>query len=89
MTGPITTVRELGTSLRARRRGLGLTQHEVAQQARVTRQWLVRLEHGHHSAELGLVLDVARALGVAIEFRPLPEQVPGEVDLDQVLDELT
>ncbi len=89
MTDQVTTVRELGASLRARRRRIGLTQAQVAQRAHVTRQWLVRLERGHPNAELGLVLDVARALDVAIEFRPVPAQVAGDVDLDQVLGELS
>lgn len=88
MASQVTTARELGAALRAHRKKLGLTQAQVAQRAHVTRQWLARLEQGHPNAELGLVLDVARALGVAVEFKPVPEQVPGEIDLDQVLGDL-
>ena len=89
MADQVTTARELGASLRAHRRRLGLTQEQVARRAQVTRQWLLRLEQGHPKAELGLVLDVARALEVAVEFRPVPEQIPGEVDLDQLMGELS
>jgi HTH-type transcriptional regulator/antitoxin HipB len=89
MTSQVATARELGAALRAHRKQLGLTQAQVARRAHVTRQWLVRLEQGHPNAELGLVLDVARVLGVAVEFRPIPEQVAGEIDLDQVLGDLS
>jgi HTH-type transcriptional regulator/antitoxin HipB len=89
MPDQVTTARELGASLRAHRRRLGLTQDQVARRAQVSRQWLLRLEQGHPNAELALVLDVARALGLAVEFRPLPEQIAGEVDLDRLLGELS
>lgn len=85
----VTTVREIGAALRARRLELGLTQLETARRAHVTRQWLVRLERGHPTAELGLVLAVAGALELVLDFRSRPEQVPAEVDLDQILDGLS
>lgn len=41
--------------------------------APVSRRWLVRLEQGHHAAELSKVMDVLRALGLdlALVSRPV------------------
>lgn len=82
----IVTARELGTALRARRRELGLTQDELARRPGVTRQWMIRLERGHRTAELGLVLAVVRVLGLAIDLQPIHEPVSGDVDLDELLE---
>lgn len=82
----IVTARELGTALRARRRELGLTQDELARRAGVTRQWMIRLERGHGTAELGLVLAVVRELGLAVDLQPTTEQVNGDIDLDELLE---
>lgn len=81
----VSTAAELGRALRARRISQGLTQQELAERAHVSRPWLVRLEGGHPSAELGLVIAVARALGLMLELADEPHP-RSELDLDQVLD---
>lgn len=63
----IRTAQELGALVRERRDNLGLTQLEVAERARVTREWLVRFENGKSTVALTRVLDVLTALDLAID----------------------
>lgn len=60
---------DLAMAIRARRRQLKLRQLEVAKQARVGREWLVALEHGKPTVELGLVLRTLEVLGLEIHLR--------------------
>lgn len=62
------TETEIGAAVRAARGAAGLTQAELARQASVGRQWLCALEGGHQRAEIGLVLRVLGALGLALEI---------------------
>lgn len=65
----ITTERELGAALRARRESAGLTQEQVASRAGISRALLIDLEKGRRTrAELGRVLAVIRALDAAIHL---------------------
>lgn len=67
-------VRDLGAALRDARRRAGLSQQELADRARVSRQWLSRLETGSNpGAELRKVLDVLGALGLSLTLEPLPK----------------
>lgn len=81
----VTTAAELGGVLRAWRTSRGLTQQQLADRAHVSRPWLVRLERGHATAEVGKVIAVVRALGLVVELtdEPTPRS---DLDLDQVLD---
>ena len=60
---------DLALAVRARRRQLKLRQLEVAVAARVGREWLVALEHGKPTVELGLVLRTLDTLGLEIHIR--------------------
>ncbi|WP_433015763.1 helix-turn-helix transcriptional regulator [Kribbella sp. CA-294648] len=60
------TVNDVGAVVRSARRQNGLTQADLARQAGVSREWLVRLEHGHPRLEMQLVLDTLSALGLAL-----------------------
>lgn len=62
---------ELGLILRGRRKDLGLGQEALAQQAGVSRQWVVEVEKGKPRAELGLVLRLMRVLGLLIDVNPM------------------
>lgn len=62
--------RDVGASIRAARRARGLSQAQLAERARVGRQWLVAVEKGHDRAELGLVVAVLRALDIRLTLRP-------------------
>jgi HTH-type transcriptional regulator/antitoxin HipB len=60
------TVNDVGAAVRDARVKRRLTQAELARQAGVSREWLVRLEHGHPRLEMQLVLDTLAAVGLAL-----------------------
>lgn len=62
----IGTPGELGAFIRERRRSLNLTQAALAARVGTTRRWLIDIERGKSGAELGLVLQTLRALGVRV-----------------------
>lgn len=75
----LTTVRDLGAAVRRGRRERRLTQAVLAQRAGVSRQWLSRFESGKNpAAELGKVLDLLTALGLALELVSAPPPDTGE-----------
>ncbi len=74
----------LGSRLRLRREHLGLTQQQVAEDAGISRQLVVKIEQGHPRAELGKVMAVVKALRAELT---IDDQRPrsGEIDLDLIL----
>lgn len=66
----IETAAELGATIRQQRMASGLTQAALADKAGVSRKWLVEVESGKYSAEVGRVLDVLWAAGLNIELTP-------------------
>jgi y4mF family transcriptional regulator len=64
--GGISSVAQLGEAVRQARRHKGLSQQEVATAAGVGRRFIVELEGGKATAEIGLVLAVCRAAGVTL-----------------------
>lgn len=74
----------LGARLRLRREHLGLTQQQVAEDAGISRQLVVKIEQGHPRAELGKVMAVVKALRAELT---IDDQRPrsGEIDLDLIL----
>lgn len=85
MTSRVVSAAELGTAIREARIEAELTQEQLCAAAHVSRRWLVRLEQGHHAAELGKVIDVLRALQLDIALVPRP--VIKEPTLAEVLGE--
>ena len=71
----IGTVVELGARVQERRKELGLSQAMLAQRVGTTRQWIGNLEHGKRTAEVGMVLDTLRALGLVTSVRPRSNEV--------------
>ncbi|MFT4187995.1 MAG: helix-turn-helix domain-containing protein [Aeromicrobium sp.] len=65
----ISTVADLGNSVRTARHDRGLSQAELARRSGVSRAWLIRLEDGHPRAELVKVLAVLDTLGQRVEVR--------------------
>ncbi len=65
---------ELGAALRRRRRGLGMTQDDLALAIGVNRKVIGQLEGGKESVRLEIALNAARALGlnVGVETRGEP-----------------
>lgn len=64
----IRTPADLGAAIRARRRILGLDQGALAARVGVQRQWVVKMEAGKATAEVGLVLRTLAALGLQLEI---------------------
>jgi HTH-type transcriptional regulator/antitoxin HipB len=60
---------DLGAAIRARRRQLNLGQRELASKVGVQRQWVVKIESGKSTAEVGLVLKTLAALGLGLEIK--------------------
>jgi len=90
---PIRTARDLGATIRGRRVDLRLTQADVADGARVGRQWLSEVEGGKDTAEIGRILRVLEVLG--LDVVPQARSTGGSpgrveaievVDLDDLLD---
>ncbi|MDR5698978.1 helix-turn-helix transcriptional regulator [Agromyces aerolatus] len=65
-TGHPSDSEELGTRLRARRRELGLSQHELADLADVSVRFVGDLERGKSTVRLAHVLAVVHALGLGL-----------------------
>lgn len=78
------SARDLGRAIRQRRRARGWSQSRLAEQARVSRQWVVAMEGGKATAELGSVLRTLAALDLAIDLVDAPP-LHGDVDLDTLL----
>jgi HTH-type transcriptional regulator/antitoxin HipB len=78
----IRSPKDLANAIRGRRRDLGLTQSELAKNARVSRKWLSEVEAGKPSAETGLVLRVLDALGLRVEVAH-QSPVPTAPGIDQ------
>ena len=82
----IRNAREIGALVRERRIKLKLSQAELAQRVGVSRLWIVLLEKGKPTAQLGLVLRTFSALELSLELgeRSALAQ-PGKVNLDNLL----
>ena len=64
------TARQIGKLIRDTRKIQGLRQDELAAAAGVGRRFLVELEAGKETAQLGKTLSVLSALGCAIDIKP-------------------
>lgn len=85
----IRSIHDLAAAVRGRRTDLGMSQAELAKRTGVSRKWIYEFEAGKPTAELGLLLRVLAALGLAIELTP-GEGSPGEqaaLNLDALIDE--
>lgn len=64
----IRTPRELGAFVRDARKRRGMTQAQLADRSQVSRTWVVDLEAGKRTLEIGLVMSVLEILGIIIEL---------------------
>ena len=62
----ISTVEDLGSAVRCERKRQGLTQTELADACNVSLSFVVGLEHGKETAEIGKSILVLQTLGVDI-----------------------
>lgn len=65
----IRTPSDLAALIRDHRTRLGLDQGELAKQVGVSRKWIVEVEGGKSSAEVGLILRTLRVLRIALEVK--------------------
>ena len=80
----VRTARDLGAAVRDARLRRGWTQAELADRINVSRQWVISLERGKATAELGTALRAITALGLIADLVDAPAQDVG-IDLDQLL----
>jgi HTH-type transcriptional regulator/antitoxin HipB len=81
-------MRELAAVVRAERKMLGLSQSAVAERAGVGRDWVIGLEKGKPTAEIGLVLRTLRVLGLTIQIgSSSTTHDQGRINLDELLGE--
>lgn len=66
------TPREIGKIIRATRKDVGLRQDELAAAANVGVRFVVEIEDGKPSAQIGKVLAVLAALGCRVTIEPPP-----------------
>ncbi|MFZ5713413.1 MAG: helix-turn-helix transcriptional regulator [Bradyrhizobium sp.] len=74
----ITSTAELGELIRNRRASLGLRQQDVALAANVGVRFIVDIENGKDTSQIGLVLRLLQALGIRLtpEMSPVPTPPP-------------
>lgn len=80
----VRTARDLGAAVRDARLGKGWTQAELAVRIGTSRQWVISLERGKASAELGTALRAVAALGMVATLVDAPKGGVG-IDLDRLL----
>ena len=80
-------MRELAAVVRAERKSRGLSQAMLAKQAGVGRDWIIGLEKGKSTAEIGLVLRTLGSLGLAIQLgHATKAHAPDGIDLNEILE---
>lgn len=80
----VRSARDLAAAIRDARLRQGWTQAQLADRIGASRQWVIALERGKPSAELGTALRAISALGLVADLVPAPTQRPA-VDLDRLL----
>ncbi len=84
----IRTPRDLGLIIRDRRHTKGLGQEELARRIGVRRQWVINIEKGKPTAEVGLILKALVTLGLALdvsEGQARSKAAKGQADIDAVI----
>ncbi|MFB9267613.1 helix-turn-helix transcriptional regulator [Bradyrhizobium erythrophlei] len=73
----------LGTLVRQRRKSLGLRQQDLALAANVGVRFIVDIESGKETSQIGLVLRLLKALGISLQA----DMVPAPPSLSQSADD--
>ena len=66
------TTKRIGELVRETRKGLGVTQKRLALTSGTGLRFIIELEHGKPTCELGKVLTVLQTLGIRIGLTPPP-----------------
>jgi HTH-type transcriptional regulator/antitoxin HipB len=69
---------ELAQLVRDQRKRRRLSQQRLAELIGVSRQWVIALEQGKPTAELGLVLQALSAVGLRVDVRDRSDAANGE-----------
>ena len=72
------TVQEIGTLIRATRKGLGVTQRELALTSGTGLRFVVDLERGKETCEMGKALNILQTLGIKLTLVPPSAAAKGE-----------
>jgi len=64
------TPRDIGRLVRETRKGLGVTQKELALTSGTGIRFIIELEKGKETAEIGKVLTILRTLGIQLILTP-------------------
>ena len=64
------TPEQIGKQVRDRRKALGVTQEQLALTANTGLRFIIELEKGKPTSQIGKVLDVLNALGIGLEITP-------------------
>jgi DNA-binding XRE family transcriptional regulator len=67
---PVRSTEAMGRAVRRAREQVGLTQAELAQRVRATRQAIIGLERGHETRALELLFDALAELDLELAVRP-------------------
>lgn len=84
----LTNWSRVGDIVREQRRALGMTQAALADDAGVSRVWVVRLERGQAGGEPSSVLQILRALGLELvvrHTRPAQDELADEAFIEDLL----
>lgn len=68
----IRTAKDFGQLIRQRRKGAGLTQDELAARCGTARRFIIELEAGKPTCQLGKALTAAVELGIRLDDLPPP-----------------
>lgn len=71
----------LGIGLKAARLKAGLTQAGLAERSGVSRRTIINVENGHPAGEIGRIITIARALGLAMVLEEASDTEGVETDL--------
>jgi len=79
--------KEIGALIRDRRSKMHLSQHDLARKVRVSRAWIIALEQGKPTVQLGLVLQTLRELGIALHVGvEASGRSDDGIDIDAIVD---
>jgi len=73
----IKTTEQVGTAIRLRRKQLRITQKELAMTCGTGLRFIIDLERGKVTCQIGKTLDVLQTLGLAIDTRLLGADMTG------------
>lgn len=84
------TPNEIGHLVRDRRKARGWTQDQLATRLGVSRLWIVQLEQGKATVQLGLVMRTLNELDVPLQVDLQPQSQSGmrlndAIDLDSII----